>query len=409
MTDSLWSFVTAPWALRPDTLLGATLLVILAALLGEVFWRRLGWPRLMGYCTVGAVLAVTGMNADFGGEGLRLVVDVALALLLFEAGVRLNLRWLGRNPWLLATSVAEAALSAIAVYLVARMLGVDPRTAAVLGLIAMSVSPAVVQRVVMECDAAGQVTERLLALTALNTLYAVLALKALSVGVQLGDPASWQLALPSVLVTFFGSILLGGALGWVVAVIARRLDLRNENSVVLVLSFVLLALVVAKTLQLSTLLVPLLAGLWLRNRTQRPWVWPRHFGTAGGALVLVLFVAVSSSWSIESLPSVIGVCAAIVAVRWLVKGAVVLAFARPSGLGLHQASCLALGMLPMSATAWVMALEFSSVHAARGVLLMPLVLGSLALVELAAPLLLMYGLRRAGELDVNQEKKAGSK
>ena len=37
-----------------------------------------------------------------------------------------------------------------------------------------------------------------------------------------------------------------------------------------------------------TLLVPLLAGIWLRNRSERPWVWPRHFGSAGSALVLVM-------------------------------------------------------------------------------------------------------------------------
>ena len=30
----------------------------------------------------------------------------------------------------------------------------------------------------------------------------------------------------------------------------------------------------------------LLAGLLRRNTSERTWVWPRHFGTSGGALVL---------------------------------------------------------------------------------------------------------------------------
>jgi hypothetical protein len=97
MTDALWSLITAPWALRPDTLFGATLLLVAAALLGEVVWRALRWPRLMGYGIVGTVLAMAGMGADDSDTALRLAVDVAIALLLFETGARLNLRWLVHN------------------------------------------------------------------------------------------------------------------------------------------------------------------------------------------------------------------------------------------------------------------------------------------------------------------------
>lgn len=407
MIDRLWLLITEPWALRPNTLFGAALVVVVAALLGEAVWRRLRWPRLMGYCAIGTLLAIAGVGAQGNEAGLRMVVDLALALLLFESGARLNLRWLVRNPWLLATSVAEALLAALAVYAVARLMGMPPQPAAALAIITMSVAPAVVQRVVAECGAAGQVTERLVALSALNTLYAVIALKALSAGLQLGDVGGWGQALPSVLFTFVGSLLLGAALGSVVALLARRLDLRNDNSVVLLLGCVMLALVTAKTLQLSTLLVPLLAGLWLRNASQRPWIWPRHFGTAGGALVLVLFVAVSSAWSPASLPGAIGTAAAVLAVRWFAKGLVVMALARPSGLAWGQAACLGTALLPMSATAWVMALEFTAMHPNAGVVLMPVLLGLLALVELPAPIVLLYSLRRAGEVDAHEGGQPG--
>lgn len=400
MTDSLWSFlITAPWALRPDTLLGASLLMVLAALLGEVAWRRLRWPRLTGYAAVGAVLAMTGLGVQGDEASLRLAVDVALALLLFEAGARLNLRWLGRNPWLLASSLLEASLAGVAVLFAARSLGVAPTVAGPLAIVAMAVSPAVVQRVVGECHAAGQVTERLMALSALNTLYAVLALKLLSAGLLLSEPGTWFSALPVVVFSFFGSFLLGAALGSLLALIARRLDLRNENSVVLLLGCVLVALVLAKTLQLSTLLVPLLAGMWLRNRTDRPWVWPRHFGTVGGVLVLVLFVAVGSAWSPEELMSAGGVAAVLVGVRWAAKAAAVMLLARPSGLAFKQAGALGASLLPMSATAWVLTMEFATAHPLVGTALLPLVLAMLAFIELPSPLVVMYSLRAAGEID----------
>lgn len=399
MTDTLWSLITPPWSLQADTLVGAALLALLAAVLGELVWRRLRWPRLLGYSVVGTAVALTGGGASGHEPALRLAIDCALALLLFEAGARLNLRWLARNPWLLATSLAEAALAAGAVWWVLRSLAVAPEVAAPLALIATSASPAVLQRVVGELRAAGQVTERLLALAALNTLYAVLALKLFSAGLLLSDPGTWLNAVSPVLFSFCGSILLGAALGEGLALIARRFDLREDNAMVLLLAAVLLALVIAKTLQLSALLVPLLAGIWLRNRSERPWVWPRHFGSAGGVLVLVLFVAVASAWRFDSLGATLGVAAALVLARAVAKALAVLLLARPSGLGLGQALCLGSALLPMSATAWVMALEFSLHHPAAGAQLMPVLLSCLALLELSAPLVVMFSLRAAGEID----------
>jgi hypothetical protein len=59
----------------------------------------------------------------------------------------------------------------------------------------------------------------------------------------------------------------------------------------------------------------------------------------------------------------------------------------------------------MSATAWVLALDFGTRHAAAAAQLMPLLLTTLALLELSAPLLVMASLRLAGEIDVQRMGK----
>lgn len=407
MLDALWPLITTPWTLAPDTLLGATLLAVVAALVGEAVWRVLRWPRLIGYVLVGTALAITGRGAEGDEPALRVAVDGALALLLFEAGARLKLAWLARNPWLLATSVAEALLTGVAVFVALSAVGLPREVATPLAIVAVCVSPAVLQRVVGELHAAGQVTERALALAALNTLYAVLGLKLLSAGLLLSDPTTWLEALSPVMFSFFGSILLGAALGEGLALIARRFDLREDNSMVLLLAFVLLALVIAKTLQLSALLVPLLAGIWLANRSERPWVWPRHFGSAGSVLVLIMFVAVSSAWNVQALQAAFGTALALVAARALAKTVAVVALARPSGLGLQQALCLSVALTPMSATAWVLTLDFVVRHPGLGAGMMPVLLASLALLELATPLALMGTLRRAGEVDIAPVHREG--
>jgi NhaP-type Na+/H+ or K+/H+ antiporter len=400
MIDAFWSLITTPWALRSDTLLGVALLAMVAALLGEVVWRTLRWPRMVGYTIVGTALALASRGASGHEPALRLAIDGALALLLFEAGARLNLRWLVRNPWLLATSVAESALAGLAVWWVLRSFGMATEVAAPLAIIASAVSPAVLQRVVGELHAAGQVTERVLTLSTLNTLYAVLAINLFSAGMLLSDPRTWLEALSPVLFSFCGSILVGAALGEGLALIARRFDLREENPMVLLLAAVLLALVIAKTAQLSALLVPLLAGIWLRNRSERPWVWPRHFGSAGAVLVMVMFVAVASAWRLDALPAVIGIAAALVLARTVAKAIAVIALARPSGLGMSQAVCLSAALLPMSGAVWVLGLDFAARHPGAGGQLMPILLAMLALLELAAPLVVMLCLRVAGEIDV---------
>ena len=136
----------------------------------------------------------------------------------------------------------------------------------------------------------------------------------------------------------------------------------------------------------------------MRNRHDRPWVWQRHFGSLGSVLLLVLFVAVASSWTFASLAQAGMVALALLLLRWGVKAGSVLALARPSGLAWRQAAALGIAMLPVSGTAWVMALDFAQAHPAAGAELMPLMLATLAFVELLSPLVVMYALRAVGEL-----------
>jgi hypothetical protein len=106
---------------------------------------------------------------------------------------------------------------------------------------------------------------------------------------------------------------------------------------------------------------------------------------------------------LDAIGPTIGVAAALVLARAVAKTLAVLLLAYPSGLGAGQALCLGTALLPMSATAWVLALEFSARHAAAGAQLMPVLLSSLALLELAAPLVVMASLRAAGEIDVQRK------
>ena len=181
------------WPPRPDLLFWIALILLAGALLGDLVQRTLRLPRITGYCAAGLLVAIFGKGL---GDGLllgtdRLIVDLALALLLFELGSRVSLRWLRNNPHLLMTSVLESLLGFWAIFATLSWFGFEPR-AALAGSALLGVSAAaVIGRVATELKTAGQVTERMLVLSALNTLYAVLLLKLVGGWLHLDQQGDW--------------------------------------------------------------------------------------------------------------------------------------------------------------------------------------------------------------------------
>ncbi|WAC74463.1 cation:proton antiporter [Roseateles sp. SL47] len=388
------------WPPRLDWLFWASLIMVAAGLLGEFVNRRLGLPRVLGYSVVGMLLAALGhgffSNPELSAR-LRLVVDLALALLLFEMGSRVHLRWLRNNKALLWSSAAEAAATLIVVGYGLTLLGVAPLMALSCAVLTVASSAAVIGRVGSELQAAGQVSERMVALAALNTIYAVLAHKLMMGWMQLDQRGDWLEAIAQPLYAFVGSIIVAIVLARLTAWLMRRLDLRNENSVLMLLGLVLVALSVARVFNLSTLLVPLLAGMVLRNTTERPWVWPRHFGTAGGVLVLLLFVVVGSAWNLQALATGAVLALALLLLRLLGKAVALVGLARLSGIDARQGIALAVCLSPLSGTTLVLYSEVQARHPDIAAVLAPVILSAIAMMELVGPIAVQWALRLAGE------------
>ncbi len=396
-------FFLPAWPPSADAVLWVSLTLVLAALLGEAVYRWLRLPRVVGYVAVGTIVSALDVGLLSGATlkpGLRSIVDLALALLLFELGSRINLRWLRTNPGLLASSLAEAALTFLAVYLALSALGADARTATAIAAIAIATSPAVVMRVASEFDASGQVTERMILLTGLNTFYAVLASTFVFGWLHAEYVGSLVRAFAHPLYLLAGSAIVAALLAFTVSLIARRLDLRNENSTLLLFGMILLALSITKMANLSTLLVPLLAGLMLRNSTERPWIWPRHFGTAGGALVLMLFVITGSVWSIDTLVAGAVLGTAAIVARAAAKLVATTLLAAPSGLSLRQGVALGVTLVPMSGAALVMMTELQILYPEFASQLTAIVFSAIAFLELVGPIAVHLALRWVNEENI---------
>ncbi len=403
--------VWAGLAVTPSSELMFIVGVLLAgALAGEFIAATTRLPRVVGYTLAGCFAGAFGHGVAMPlGGAAQTVTDLALGLLLFEIGSRVNLRWLRRNPGLLATSLAESLLSALAVMVVLRLFDVGWQTSIACAILAMPAPAAVSGRVALELGAQGQVTQRVKMLTALNTLYAVIALTLMRTWWAADDGGSLPQALAGLAISLLTTLGVAALLAGAVFLAARRLDLRNESAALLLFGLVAFAIVAARSIGVSTLLMPLMAGLLLRNTSDRPWVWPRHFGTSGGALVLMLFVIVGSAWTPQILVAGGFAALALLVARFAAKTLAIVAFSRWSGQSLKQGMALSIAMTPLSATALVMLSELMRAEPELAAGAVPIILASIAVLELIGPIAVQFALRLAGELPPSPRRAARNK
>lgn len=388
------------WFEAPDPVILFALTLVFAGLAGEFVFRWLRLPRITGYALIGILMGTSGLAEanPLDSAAQNIVTDIALGILLFELGSRVRLAWLRANPWLFATSLAEAGFTAAAVQAGLVWFGVPAPAAVAAGLIAMSTSPAVVMQVTAEIRSQGQVTERLYVLTALNAIYAVLAMKFLAGWWGFDTFHDGGRALLTTLYLISGSLLMAALLAWAVHRLTRALDLREEPGAAVLFGLLLLTFAALHLLGLPAVLAPLLAGILLKNVDPRPRLWPRHFGTAGGVLVLLLFVLGGANlrWEDFFAGGLAGL--ALVGVRVLAKVVGVSLFARPSGLGLRQCLALGVALSPFSAVALALVLDFRVSHPDLGAALAPVLLSAMAVMELLGPIATQWSLRLAGEV-----------
>lgn len=391
---------------QADPVLGLALLVIVAVVAGEALHRATRLPRACGQMLVGAIASPLALRllerADL--DPWKPLLDLAVGVLVFELGSRVRPRWLADNPALALQSVAEALLTAAAVWALLFALGVGHASAAMAGAVAMATSPVITMAVLHEIQPRGQVTERLLMLTALNSVLAVLALKLwqllASAGADTGLGAEALAALTNMVVVLGGSLLLGAAAGLALAWLTRP-NRDAASGVVLQLALIVMAALLAVQWSLSPLLTLLVAGAMARERLGHRLNVQPQLGSAGAALTVMLFVSIGLLATLDGLLTVWPLALAIIVARLLGKGVAVFALARVSGLGWRQATALTLALQPMAQTALLLTSSTygwpAGTPAVDTGVLQALLIASTAL-QLTGPAITQFALHRvAGE------------
>ena len=392
-----------PWPPQFNDTMQVAVALMLAGLAGEGAARFVRLPRVSSYALTGLILGPTVLGW-FGQPELslfRIGIDLALALLLFELGVRVELRWFRANPWILLSSIAEAGLTFAGTYAVLKLMGSSSDLSRVVAAIAIGTSPAIVMRVASELRAEGQVTQRLLVHTALNVLYSIVLLKLIIGGMHGSLRNDWGAAVLQPVYLLSGSILMGAAIAMAFGLLRRGFSLSDEQGVAILFGLLLLATAVLQVLALPPLLAPLLAGMLVKQWDRRPHLWPRHLGTAGGVLVIFLFVLTGATLTSQAIVSGGLAALVLIAVRVACKGLGVALFGHISGLSWRQTLSLGLALMPMSAVAYLLVEDVRSIYPELGNQVGAVVLSMVAVLGLIGPIAVQWALR------LNHETKEG--
>src|SRR5262245_6673148 len=258
-----------PLPASPLALFG--LLLIAGAIGGELVRRVLRAPRIVGYVLTGMLLGASGLkvlDAKLLDEAW-IFVEIALGLVFFELGLRLDFAWLRRDRWLLATGLAESALSFGLMYTALVFLDLGSLHAAVAAAIGVATSPAVVMLVAQEQRAEGQVTERALNLVAINCVVAFVLVTMLLSWIHHEYRAGWTVAVLHPIYLFSGSLLLAYGAFLAALWLSRWLGKRAELQFVLLLALIVICIGLARMLELSALIALLAFGVFARNFDER--------------------------------------------------------------------------------------------------------------------------------------------
>lgn len=380
------------------------LALLLAWFLGERLYEAWQVPRVTSYVAVGlagSLINLPGLTDAV--PGLPFLANVALSLVLFELGYRINPRWFRHNPWVLLLGLVESGLTFALVYYASTWFDLPTDTRLIIAALSVSASPAGIVRVANEMRSTGQVTERVLHLCAINCMMAVLLLHLVAGYWHLstsGDLAAAALGSIYVLVT---SVVAGTVLGVAMPWLLRRHKTSERGvTVVFALSVVLLT-TMTFGLSISPLLAALAFGIVARERRVHLTNAQRGFGTAGDLLSVFLFVYIASLLDWREVGAGLALGSLLILVRMASKVVCNMAAARLSGSTERKGLLTGLALTPMSVFAIVLLEQSRTYGFGPAGDVLTVVAAMMLLLELLGPVVTQRSLMAAAETHATKE------
>jgi len=375
------------------------LMLIIGAVGGYVA-HRISWlPSITGFLLVGFICGPSGIGL-LGQETIiksQILIDIALALILYRLGLSLDIRILWQSQRLLFTSLVESSATFGLVFYVLYLFGMPTPVAVLVAAITISSSPAVLLHVAHEVGARGPVTESTKTLVALNNLISFVAFSATLPALHYSTGSDWMTIILQPVYQLTGSLLLGCALAFGLHMIAVRTQQAAQYKLALVIGAVMVAVGLAQQLKLSMLFAPLVIGVVIKNLERETVVSDLEFGAPFELFFIVLFVFAGAGLHLNELiefaPAVLVLVLARSLAKMLGTTATFSLFKEPLRAGMSSGMLL----IPMAGLAIGLVQTSGNLFPQHAPTVTAIVLGAVAIFETIGPPIAAYAFRVAGE------------
>lgn len=372
--------------------------ILLVGLLTSAVGRRTFLPRVTLLLVFGVMIGEHGFDLIpnvFVGS-FEVVASMALVMVGFLLGGKLTSETLGESTGkVMLISITAAVMVALFVSLGLIWAGLPPPLCILLGCIASATAPAAVLDVVEEDDRPSLFADLLLAIVALDDIWALvlfsigLALVATLSGVA-GETSHLLLAAREI----FGACALGIVLGLPAAYLTGRLK-AGQPILSEALGLVFLCGGLALWLEVSYLIAAMVMGAVVANFA-RHHEYPFHaIEGIEQQFLVIFFVLAGATLELEWLPAlgVMGILYISLRAFGKVAGAKLgCALSRASG---STGNWMGLALLPQAGVAIGMALVASNEFPEYRQVLLPLVISSTVVFEIVGPVFTRLAIQKA--------------
>ncbi len=386
-------------------------IIMLLGLASGRLFEKAGIPQVVGYIVFGVIAgdSVSGLLPGSLLDSLSPLTYLALAFIGFMVGGELKkniFKKYGRQFFVIL--FAEGLLAMLIVSLLIYFWTGNPALALLLGALCSATAPAATVDVLWEYRSKGPLTSTILAIVALDDGLALILYGfayAFAGVIVAGGSLSLEVMLIQPLTEIFGSLLLGGIIGFLMDYVLRFIKMREDRLVTSV-GAILLASGLAVYFDFSLILTNMAAGLVLTNmHTDRNEKIFNHIKSFVPPVYILFFVFVGARLQLGLLPKMGMIGLLYVAGRTAGKWVGAYLGARISHAPESVRKYLGFALFSQAGVAIGLALDiyqhfsqFGSAGMAMGHTVLNVIAATTLLVQIIGPPSVKFAIARAGEI-----------
>lgn len=387
------------WPIEISPLMGFGLMLIIGSV-GGYLAHKVSWlPSITGFMIVGFLFGPSGVGLldEDAIARSRILIDIALALILYRLGLSLDIKHLWKTPSLLGISIVESALTFATAACTLSLFGVSPVIATLVATIIISSSPAVLLHVAHEVGAEGEVTESTKTLVALNNIISFIAFSAALPAMHYAAGAEWSTIVLQPFTQLAGSLVLGAVIAFALHHLAIQTRHAVQYKLALVIGAIMVAIGLADQLKLSLFFVPLVIGVVVKSLERKALISDIEFGPAFELFFIIVFVFAGAGLHLAELIKFAPAVAALAIARFLAKTLGTMAMSSVFKTTLRTGVARGLLLTPMAGLAIGLTQNSADLFPQHASTIAAIVLGAVTIFETIGPPIAAFAFRFSGD------------